>query len=189
MSHTVLRSSASLALVCAGSLALAGCFGPTYGTGVTATDQLFDDLGNAISLGDRTPPPQINYTPRPDIVRPTETSSLPAPQESIATASGQWPESPEERRERVRREADDGLRDPNFIANRRDAEALGASEGPDRVQASATRRVYLTDPPTEYRQPAETAAYGDLGPTESQKARAAKRAQGEKTGWRRWLPF
>ncbi|WP_245412754.1 hypothetical protein [Oceaniradius stylonematis] len=189
MSNKVLRSTGSMALVCAGGLALAGCFGPTYGTGVTATDQLFDDLNNAISLGDRTPPPRINYTPRPDIVRPADPNNLPPPQESIATASGQWPESPEEQRARVRREADEGLRDPNFIANRRDAEAIGASEGPDRVQASAVRRVYLTDPPVEYRQPAETAAYGDLGPTESEKERAAKRAQGEKTGWRRFLPF
>ena len=34
---------------------------------------------------------------------------------------------------------------------------------------TGTRRRYLSEPPTEYRQPAQSAAYGDLGLTERQK--------------------
>ena len=190
MNRTVIRSSATLALVCAGGLAVTGCFGPTYGTGVTATDQLFNDLGNAVSLRDRNAAPPINYTPRPGLVEPTDTTTLPPPQENIVSASGElWPESPEERRARVRREADEGRRDPNFIVGSDAAAAVGASEGPGRVTAGVGQRVYLTDPPAEYRAPAETAPYGDLGPSERAKARAARRASDDRPAWRRWLPF
>lgn len=187
---SLVRPTVSLALVCAGGLAVAGCFGPTYGTGVTVSDQLFDDLGNAISLGDRTPPPPINYTPRPGLVTPADTATLPPPQENIVSASGElWPESPEELRARVRRQADEGRRDPDFIVGGEAAAAVGASEGPALTAAGAGRRVYLTDPPDQYRVPAGSAPYGDLGPTERAKQRAAARASGEEQGWRRWLPF
>lgn len=190
MHNSAIRPSVTLALACAGGLALTGCFGPTYGTGVTATDQLFDDLGNAVSLRDRNEGPPINYTPRPGLVTPTDTDTLPPPQESIVTASGDlWPESPEERRARVQREADEGRRDPNFIVGSDAAAAVGASEGPGRVTAGAGQRIYLTDPPAEYRTPAETAPYGDLGPTERAKARAAERASDDRPAWRRLLPF
>lgn len=190
MGKHVFSSTFSIALVCAGGLAIAGCFGPTYGTGVTATDQLMDDLGNAISLRARNEQAPINYNPRPDLVSPTDTTNLPPPQENIVTASGElWPESPEERRARVRREADDGVRDPNFIVGSDAVAEAGASEGPSRSAASASQRVYLTDPPVEYRVPAESAPYGDLGPTERAKERAARRASGEREGWRRWLPI
>jgi len=190
MNRTALRPTVTLALLCAGGLAVAGCFGPTYGTGVTATDQLMDDLGNAISLRDRSAPPPINYTPRPGLVEPTDTNTLPPPQENIVTASGDlWPESPEEMRARVRREADEGRRDPNFIVGRDNADAVGAGEGPSRTAGTAGQRVYLTAPPTEYRIPAASAPYGDRGLSESEKERAAKRASGERPAWRRWLPL
>src|SRR3990170_2480152 len=47
------------------------------------------------------------YAPRPELVKPTTpTTELPPPQESIvASAGGQWPESPEQRRARIRAEA------------------------------------------------------------------------------------
>lgn len=189
MAHPSLRSTASLACLVAGAVALAGCFGPTYGTGKTASDQLLEDLGNSLSLRNRNQAPPINYSPRPDIIAPTDTATLPPPQENIVDASDVWPESPEQRRARVRREIDEGQRDPNFITNSDQVAAIGASEGPSRTASGGARRVYLTDPPAEYRQPAETAAYGDLGPTEAQKERAAKRASDDKPAWRRWLPF
>ena len=87
------------------------------------------------------------------------------------------------------RDIDEGRRDPNFITNPDQVAAIGASEGPGRTAGSGARRVYLTDPPVEYRQPAQTAAVGELGPTEAQKERAAQRAQNDRPGWRRWLPF
>ncbi|WP_306121020.1 hypothetical protein [Roseitalea sp. MMSF_3504] len=178
---------AAIVIVGAAGVALAGCMGPTYGTDKTAGAQLMEDLSSAMSLGGRKDPP-INYAPRPDIVKPADTSVLPPPQENIAEASSQWPESPEERRQRVLAEIDAGERDPNFVTDPDRVAALGASEGPGRT-AGGCRRVYLTDVPPEYCQPAETAAYGDLGPTEKEKERAAKQAQGEKTGWRRLVPW
>ena len=52
------------------------------------------------------------------------------------------------------------------------------------------QRVYLTDPPTEYRQPAETAQYGDLGETEATKERRRKKASSDgKRSWRSLVPW
>jgi len=45
-------------------------------------------------------------------------------------------------------------------------------------QGSPTTRRYLSEPPTEYRQPAATAPAGDLGVEEYKKERAAKRGEG-----------
>ncbi|WP_246248925.1 hypothetical protein [Chelativorans alearense] len=57
-------------------------------------------------------------------------------------------------------------------------------------QGSPTTRRYLSDPPTELRQPAETAAAGDLGEDEWKKERAAKRAATKETGGlRRLIPW
>ena len=182
------RRSAAPAFVALSSLVLSGCLGPTYGTGKSSTEQLFEDLGSSLSLAKKKDGPAINYAPRPDIVKPADTTALPAPQANIAETSGQWPESPEERRKRVLAEIEEGNRDPNFITNPDQVAATGASEGPAAGRGSA-RRVYLTDPPTEYRVPAETAEYGDLGQTEAAKARAAKAAQGKTGGWRRFIPW
>ena len=170
----------------ASAFVLAGCLGPTYGTDKPAMEQLFDDLSGSLALGkkDRT---TIDYKPRPGLVKPEDTSTLPEPQQNIAEASPDWPESPEERLARIRSEVDEG----RYLAN------LSETDDPDqplqsnaRPKASAGQRVYLTDPPTEYRKPAESAPYGDLGPTEASKERARKKASAEpKTGWRKLLPW
>jgi hypothetical protein len=87
------------------AMALSGCLGsPTYGTGTDATTQLLNDIGDVASIrpqqgGD------IAYQPRPDLVRPTDTSALPAPQTALSRTQA-WPESPEETRARLRAEAD-----------------------------------------------------------------------------------
>ena len=52
-----------------------------------------------------------------------------------------------------------------------------------------TQRVYLTDPPTDYRQPSDSAAYGDLGEPEKTKERRRERVGQEKTGLRRLVPW
>ncbi|GAB4364339.1 MAG: hypothetical protein Kow0026_29240 [Oricola sp.] len=170
----------------ASALVLAGCLGPTYGTDKPAMEQLFDDLGGSLSLGKKKRT-VIDYKPRPGLVKPADTSTLPEPQQNIAEASPDWPESPEERLARIRKEADEG----KYLAN------ASKTNDPDKPLQSNARpvaapgqRVYLTDPPPEYRQPAETAPYGDLGPTESAKERARKKASAEpKTGWRRLVPW
>ena len=167
---------------------VAGCFGPTYGTGKTAGAHLADDIGNSLSLG-RKNRTTIEYAPRPSIVKPADTSSLPAPQDKISETSGEWPESPAEKRARILADIEAGKRPDNFVTNPDEAQALDASEGPGR-QTVAGRRIYLTDPPSEYRQPAETADYGELGPTEAAKERARKKGAGKvKTGWRRFIPW
>lgn len=169
--------------------AVSGCFGPTYGTGKTSGAQLMEDLGDSLSLGKKNRT-RIEYAPRPTIVQPADTSTLPAPQEKIAEASDEWPETPEQKRARILADIEAGKRPENFVTSPSEAQALGASEGPGRSTV-AGRRIYLTDPPTEYREPAQTAAYGELGPTESAKERARKKASGanDKGGWRRLVPW
>lgn len=177
----------TLAALGASAVVLAGCMGPTYGTDKPAMEQLFDDLSGSMALGRKRDRTAIDYKPRPGLVKPADTSTLPEPQQNIAEASPDWPESPEERLARIRKEADEG----KHVAN------LSTTNDPDKPLQSNARpvaapgqRVYLTDPPSEYRQPAETAPYGDLGATESAKERARKKANAEpKTGWRKLVPW
>ncbi|MBX3596050.1 MAG: hypothetical protein KF874_00635 [Rhizobiaceae bacterium] len=88
---------------------LSGCISaPTYGTDKTATAQLLDDVSNITKL---TPERKENiaYRPRPDLVKPASVrgAPLPPPQDSVADASsGAWPESPEQKRARLRAESD-----------------------------------------------------------------------------------
>ena len=101
------------------ALALAGCMGsPTYGTDKTAAEQLAGDLSGALSLAPQKRE-HIDYKPRPELVKPApgQKESLPQPQDSITqTASAQWPESPEQRRARLRAEATAHENDPNYQA-------------------------------------------------------------------------
>lgn len=101
----------------ASGLALAGCVGsPTYGTDKPADEQLLGDLSNAISLRP-TKRDAIDYKPRATLVKPKAGAkeALPAPQDSITqTANGQWPESPEQRRARLRAEAAANENNPNY---------------------------------------------------------------------------
>jgi hypothetical protein len=106
-------------LVCGAGVLSAGCVSsPTYGTGVSANRQLATDVSNILSLGPK-PRPVINYKPRPELVKPNqETASeaaLPAPQQALAsTDNPQWPESPEERRRRIRASATANQNNPFY---------------------------------------------------------------------------
>jgi hypothetical protein len=91
---------------------------PTYGTDKTANAQLVDDLGNALSFTPKKKE-RIDYKPRPALVKPAagQREALPVPQDNITqTASGQWPESPEQRRKRLRDEATAHQEDPTYRA-------------------------------------------------------------------------
>lgn len=96
-------------LLLAGLLA-SGCMSsPTYGTGVSANEQLLTDVSSMVSLKPNRGDP-IEYKPRPELVRPSQgqAAELPPPQEKVASAQNpDWPESPEERRKRLRKQADD----------------------------------------------------------------------------------
>lgn len=99
------------------ALALSGCMSsPTYGTDKTATQQLVSDATNILALGP-SERPNIEYKPRPGLVKPTkgEAENLPAPQESVASIDNPaWVESPEQKRARLRAEADENSDDPNW---------------------------------------------------------------------------
>ncbi len=97
-------TGAALTLVAGGLTACVGA--PTYGTGKRADVQLIEDVTGIISLGPDEKQ-EIAYNPRPPLVTPADKKTLPQPQADIRTASnGAWPESPEERRARVRAYAD-----------------------------------------------------------------------------------
>lgn len=206
-------------------LALSGCVSsPTYGTDKTAGAQLLDDMSNMASFGQGKSKERINYKPRPDLVRPAqgEKGSLPAPQESVASAGDPaWPESPEERRKRMRDEITANRDNPNFVspidqdvAVAADARMLPSGSSrreeyatrtptadPARIaelkkareqqsQGSSSTRRYLSEPPLAYRQPAASAATGELGQDEAQKERERKKAAGGGgKSWRDLLPW
>lgn len=96
------RTCLSALAIAAAATALAGCMGPTYGTGKTQGEQLFDDLDSIIPLGGGDDAKPISYSPRPELVKPKSLSSLPAPEAESADVGV---DSPEARRERLKADA------------------------------------------------------------------------------------
>lgn len=116
MTERICARAALLVPLVASGLALSGCMGsPTYGTDKTAGEQLAGDLSSAFSISPKHKDP-IDYKPRPELVKPApgQKEVLPPPQESIETASADWPESPEARRARLRADATAHQDDPNY---------------------------------------------------------------------------
>ncbi|WP_182086714.1 hypothetical protein [Aureimonas sp. ME7] len=109
-SQTVRMALRGLALGGA-AFALAGCMGPTYGTGTSQGQQLFNDLDGVLTLGS-TNKTRVDYSPRPELVRSADRSALPPPREAASSTDGTWPESPEQRRGRLRAAAPDGRENP-----------------------------------------------------------------------------
>uniref|UniRef100_Q11L95 Uncharacterized protein n=1 Tax=Chelativorans sp. (strain BNC1) TaxID=266779 RepID=Q11L95_CHESB len=98
------------------AIVLAGCAGPTYGTGKPADQQLLEDVTGILSVGPKDRE-VIDYKPRPGIVKPPSTAVLPPPQESVAANNPNWPESPEERLARIRAEATANQDNPFYRSN------------------------------------------------------------------------
>jgi hypothetical protein len=128
------RLAAGAALVVASGLATGCMSSPTYGTDKTASEQLATDLSNIVSFSPKQREP-IDYTPRPELVKPAKAAAkagaesadavpapqqqatLPPPQESVASAGNpNWPESPEQRLARVRAEATEHENDPGYTS-------------------------------------------------------------------------
>lgn len=191
------RGAIGLALGAA-ALALSGCMGPTYGTGVPSEQQLAEDVTGALSLAPHNGE-KIDYEPRPGIVMPASTAVLPPPQEDVASAGNpQWPESPEQRRERIRAEATAHQDDPSYKSGVVPTAGQSAAPAQPRTrwsmmpqeedrgrtreafnkriaenqQGSATQRRFLSEPPLTYRQPASTAPVNDVGDDEWKKKKA-----------------
>ncbi|WP_169054261.1 hypothetical protein [Nitratireductor sp. XY-223] len=190
---TGIRTGCTVAGAIAASFLLSGCISsPTYGTDKTANAQLIDDLSNIVSIKPPKRNSEVAYAPRPAIVKPPEEggTALPAPQTSLASKDNpQWPESPEETRQRLRQEAEDArgsYRSPLATGSG----AVTAEQREQFRQAKALQkgtysgRRFLSDPPVEYRQPAETAPVDDLGEPEYKKERARKRAAQKEKGWK-----
>ncbi|MFC3752649.1 hypothetical protein [Aquamicrobium ahrensii] len=219
MNDTRCGRLAMLASLAASGAMLAGCVSsPTYGTDRTATEQLATDLSSALTFA---PPKRerIDYKPRPELVKPApgQKGNLPAPQDSVVqTASGQWPESPEQRRARIRESAtanqDNRFYEPE-ITNDLPARTASVPVASDKFdptenarvakgqssevqkrlaqsrQGNPTTRRYLSEPPLDYRVAANTAPQDELGEDEYVKERRLKRAASKKGGMFDWLPW
>lgn len=205
------------AIVAVSAVALSGCVGmaPTYGTGKAADTQLMEDVSSMFSLAPKKKE-QIDYKPRPELVKPAKADALPAPQDNITTASaGAWPESPEARLTRIRAEATANRDNLDFqpeveLDVKPTRQTIRATRGDDvnmdgstksiesqrkdfnqrlamNRQGSPTERRYLSEPPLEYRQPAATAATDDVGEDEWKKDRRRKAGHTKKSS--SWWPF
>lgn len=181
--------------------ALSGCVSsPTYGTGKTANAQLMEDVSSAFSIKPKGPT-GIKYEPRPDVLKTAAGQTLPEPQESVTKQAGVWPESPEQKRARLRQEATDAQGDPLYIPKIKNdmptgnklaeeiAELNRGGAGTDfkkrkaiAAAGSPTTRKLLSEPPLDYRAPADSAAYGDLGEDESKKERRLRAEARKKKG-------
>lgn len=189
--------------------------GPTYGTGVSANEQLASDVSGILSLGPTKRQP-IDYKPRPELVKPAnqaDAAALPEPQQAMAdpASNPQWPESPEQRRARLRAEAtanqDDPLYRPEVAMDGvaestrygRERGSPRAFDGPpsweagntkfdvekrlkEQRQGDAGQRKYLSEPPLVYRQPVGTAPTDELGEDEYDKERRRKAEAKKKAG-------
>jgi hypothetical protein len=113
-----LNGSITILSVLVGAMALGGCMSsPRYGTDKTAGAQLLDDVSNIASFGPKKNAP-VAYNPRPELVRPAsgQAAQLPAPQDDVvAQNKANWPESPEQRRRRIRDTATANQNNPNFV--------------------------------------------------------------------------
>ncbi|WP_062229447.1 hypothetical protein [Aureimonas frigidaquae] len=204
MSMTIASRATRLAMLGACGFALAGCVGPTYGTGATQGEQLLSDLDNLVSLGSTTKKADIAYQPRPDLVKPNDLTRLPPPREATSAANDpNWPVSPEVQRARrlaaAQSTAGDGalpadyrtgvqppaggntrLGDSGSWVDPRDLSRQGRQAKTVQATQYGTpdQRRYLSEPPTAYRQPAASAPVGDQGVDEEVKQR---RAGGTKT--------
>lgn len=103
-----------------GSAFLAGCGGPTYGTGQSSGQQLVSDFANITKWGSLSSNKNVDTRPRPELIHPTSADlsrPLPPPQQALARKDNpDWPESPEERLARLRAEAADNRDNPRYVS-------------------------------------------------------------------------
>lgn len=182
-SHSRFASAAAIAAM---AVALAACQSNTYGTGRSPGLQTVEDIVGIAALSNEKREP-IDYKPRPGIVAPPSTATLPAPGASGSTmVASNWPVDPDVQRAQLKADAAAreaaGLPTPKFSLPRsestepirmRDPEAEAMStpeqrEAAKKMFADARGAVavdengmpvrrYLTDPPSEYRMPDPTA--------------------------------
>jgi hypothetical protein len=200
------RVGVSLAALVASCAMISGCMSsPTYGTGKTSGEQLFDDITDIASISAMTPKDKgVTYPARPGLVVPAEgdRENLAQPQQSLASKDNpQWVESPEDARKRLADEAEENKHNVNYRSPLAAADS-GRNRVSDAQQTAAYRaaradqqgtytdRRYLVDPPQAYRQVSDPSALNDLGTPESKKEKKRKKdaeaAQQSSTWWKPW---
>ncbi|KQO78875.1 hypothetical protein [Rhizobium sp. Leaf262] len=202
------RMYGTIAGVISVSLALSACTSPTYGTGKTAAEQLVDDLGNATSITGDQSKRSVKYNPRPGLVVPAQArgEQLAQPQQSLANreTNPQWPETPEEARERLRKEADENRDNPHYRSpllagngtngqmtesQKWEAFRKAKADAQGGTIVNSNQRKFLTDPPVEYRSVPQD-QLTDLGTPEAKKEKERKKnAALAGTGKSWWNPF
>ena len=201
------RVGVCLTALMVGCGAISGCMSsPTYGTGKTANEQLFNDLSDIASISAVTPKDKaVQYPNRPGLVVPatTDRDKLTQPQQSVASKDNpQWVESPEEARKRLAEEADENRGNVNYRSPLASADsnrnhlteaqqtAAYRAARQDQEGSYIDQRRYLVDPPQQYRQASDAAALTDLGEPEAKKEKRRKKeaeAAQQSSSW--WNPF
>jgi hypothetical protein len=200
------RVGTSLAALVASCAMMSGCMSsPTYGTGKTSGEQLFNDITDIASISAVTPKDKgVTYPARPGLVVPgaNDRENLAQPQQSLVSKDNpQWVESPEDARKRLADEAEANKHNVNYRSPLSAADS-GRNRVSDAQQTAAYRaarqdqqgtyneRRYLVDPPQAYRQVSDPAALNDLGTPESKKEKKRKKdaeaAQQSSTWWKPW---
>lgn len=91
------------------ALSLSGCGGSaiTYGTGKSPGVQTIEDLAGIVALSGKEKEP-VDYSPRPTVVAPPSTGSLPPPgeQQSPTAVAANWPKDPDEFRRKMKAKQD-----------------------------------------------------------------------------------
>jgi hypothetical protein len=192
-----LRAGLSLAAVAA----LAACTSaPTYGTGTRSDVQLVQDISSIMSISSKNKASEIDYKPRPGVIAPASTATLPAPQASVIEQPGAWPETPEQRRARIRAEATANQSNPLYrspVINTGFGQVQERTLTPEEqrqrfregraIQSGAyTGRRFLSDPPEALKVPADTAPIADLGEPERKKEARRKKAAKKSGGFKIW---
>lgn len=187
----------------AGTVVLAGCLGPTYGTDKSSSEQLLTDVGDAVAIIPAKKVEVIAYQPRPGLIRPAAGSALGQPQQSLVTKDNPaWVESPEETRSRLRDEADENKASGSYRSPLSVTVTEGKGLSPEQQRTAyrdarkiqngteSDKRRFLSDPPLEYRKVEDPAVLSNLGESETAKERRRKKeAAIAGTGQKWWQLF
>ncbi len=177
----------------AAGLSLAACNSITYGTGTTPGAQTLKDVTGIASLSSKKNDAKIDYEPRPSIVVPPTTASLPPPVNPNDELGSNWPNDPDEKTAKLKAEVaaleaegkhvdirlPKGTQPPtdpyaNLTPKERSAlvrKLAAEAKGVVAVDANGDPvRRYLSEPPVTYREGDPTAP----PPTEAEDAKKKK---------------
>lgn len=197
------RVAGSFVVLAAAAISVSSCIGPKYGTDKTSGEQLIDDLGDAASLAPARKPQGLVYQPRGTLVKPSDDKVLVEPARNLASKDNpQWLESPEQARNRLKKEADDNANTGSYRSPLAVSVTEGKALSPEQQRAAyrdaraiqdgrySDRRRFMSDPPLDYRKVDDPAKLQNLGESERAKdARRKKEAEIAGTGRKWWQVF